>query len=64
MVASSSQGRGRGERIRTSGIQLPKLALYQAELRPETPESAVLIGVSEHLGKPEIGRGGVSWITD
>src|SRR5580658_5795966 len=28
---------GRGERIRTSGIQLPKLALYQAELRPERP---------------------------
>ena len=25
---------GRGERIRTSGIKLPKLALYQAELRP------------------------------
>ena len=25
---------GRGERIRTSDIQLPKLALYQAELRP------------------------------
>ena len=28
---------GRGERIRTSGIQLPKLALYQAELRPANP---------------------------
>ncbi|CAA7615555.1 hypothetical protein MTBSS4_130086 [Magnetospirillum sp. SS-4] len=26
---------GRGERIRTSGIQLPKLALYQAELHPD-----------------------------
>src|SRR3546814_4546245 len=25
---------GRGERIRTSDIQLPKLALYQAELHP------------------------------
>ena len=26
---------GRGERIRTSDILLPKQALYQAELRPE-----------------------------
>src|SRR6185437_9304666 len=26
---------GRGERIRTSGFELPKLALYQAELRPD-----------------------------
>lgn len=25
---------GRGGRIRTDDIQLPKLALYQAELRP------------------------------
>src|ERR1700691_3893073 len=27
---------GRGERIRTSGIKLPKLALYLAELRPDS----------------------------
>ena len=28
---------GRGERIRTSDILLPKQALYQAELRPANP---------------------------
>ena len=28
---------GRGERVRTSDILLPKQALYQAELRPECP---------------------------
>ena len=31
-------GRGRG--IRTPDIQLPKLALYQTELYPETPPTA------------------------
>ncbi len=29
------KGKGRGDTIRTCDIQLPKLALYQAELRPE-----------------------------
>ena len=29
-------GNGRGERIRTSGFLLPKQALYQAELRPDS----------------------------
>ena len=28
---------GRGDRIRTCDIQLPKLALYQAELLPVEP---------------------------
>ncbi len=28
---------GRGERIRTSGLLLPKQALYQAKLHPENP---------------------------
>src|SRR6185312_7149065 len=37
---------GRGERIRTSGIQLPKLALYQAELRPASAKTLGLLGVS------------------
>ena len=30
----AARGFGRGERIRTSDILLPKQALYQAELRP------------------------------
>jgi hypothetical protein len=29
---------GRGERIRTSGLLLPKQALYQAKLRPGEPK--------------------------
>jgi predicted O-methyltransferase YrrM len=33
-AAARAKADGRGERIRTSGIQLPKLALYLAELRP------------------------------
>ena len=32
---------GRGGVIRTRGIQLPKLALYQAELRPDTLKVAI-----------------------
>ncbi len=31
---------GRSERIRTSDIQLPKLALYQAELRSDILQTA------------------------
>src|SRR6185437_2028473 len=33
-IEPQAKADGRGERIRTSDIQLPKLALYQAELRP------------------------------
>ena len=28
---------GRGERIRTSGLYVPNVALYQAKLRPDIP---------------------------
>ena len=31
---------GRGDRIRTYDLLLPKQALYQAELRPDTVETA------------------------
>ena len=30
---------GRGERIRTSGLYVPNVALYQAKLHPEKPSS-------------------------
>ena len=30
-------GSGRGDWIRTSDFHLPKMALYQAELRPDEP---------------------------
>src|SRR5262249_19296311 len=33
--SSKQKTYGRGERIRTSDIQLPKLALYQADVRPD-----------------------------
>jgi hypothetical protein len=36
------RGRGRGERIRTSDILLPKQALYQAEPRPGPATPRVL----------------------
>jgi hypothetical protein len=36
---------GRGERIRTSDILLPKQALYQAEPRPDQGMSRVLDGL-------------------
>jgi hypothetical protein len=38
------RGRGRGERIRTSDILLPKQALYQAEPRPGPATPRVLAG--------------------
>ena len=31
---------GRGERIRTSGLYVPNVALYQAKLHPDLMESA------------------------
>jgi hypothetical protein len=31
---------GRGERIRTSGLYVPNVALYQAKLHPEFPGTA------------------------
>ena len=38
--------RNRGDRIRTYDIQLPKLALYQAELRPVAP-----VGIESGSGR-------------
>ena len=32
---------GRGERIRTSGLYVPNVALYQAKLHPELTERAI-----------------------
>ena len=43
---------GRGERIRTSDILLPKQALYQAELRPE----ALKLGIPGISGKSTVER--------
>src|ERR1700712_2854259 len=37
MVHRAVRLRGRGDRIRTCGLPLPKRVLYQAELRPEGP---------------------------
>ena len=34
---------GRGERIRTSDSYVPNVVLYQAELHPEIPDSALSI---------------------
>jgi hypothetical protein len=48
-------GAGRGERIRTSDILLPKQALYQAEPRPAADDGAVVEG-SPHLRNPPIAR--------
>ena len=52
---------GRGERIRTSGPQLPKLVLYQAELRPgsvgdeATGRRSDAQGIVRAAGKPHLG---------
>ncbi len=32
---------GRGERIRTSGLYVPNVALYQAKLHPDNPLSGL-----------------------
>jgi hypothetical protein len=42
--------------IRTRGIQLPKLALYQAELRPVAPEIAESLAPDNLGGPSEKGR--------
>ena len=47
---------GRGGVIRTRGIQLPKLALYQAELRPDARNLAEMLGVSNETALSEQGR--------
>ncbi len=37
-------GNGRGERIRTSALLLPKQALYRAKLRPDAGRMGGVIG--------------------
>ena len=44
-------GAGRGERIRTSDIVLPKHALYQTELHPETRQIPMPFLVSPQVAK-------------
>ncbi len=44
----------RGDRIRTCDIQLPKLALYQAELRPDGKSK-----ISRHVGIKKMARDGI-----
>ncbi len=36
---------GRGERIRTSGLYVPNVALYQAKLHPDKPEGFTIVGL-------------------
>ena len=43
---------GRGERIRTSGLLLPKQARYQAALRPDTGK---VTGYNEVIGFEQVG---------
>lgn len=45
---------GRGDRIRTYDFQLPKLTLYQTELRPATPTNLKKTSDMEY-GLPESG---------
>ena len=39
------EGNGRGERIRTSGLYVPNVALYQAKLHPEDETGACIAPV-------------------
>ena len=39
-MALAMEGDGRGERIRTSGLYVPNVALYQAKLHPEVLQIA------------------------
>jgi hypothetical protein len=34
---------GRGERIRTSGLYVPNVALYQAKLHPDFPAERIFV---------------------
>jgi hypothetical protein len=43
---------GRGERIRTFDILLPKQALYRAELRPEQLKIIAELRLFERVGQP------------
>lgn len=51
---SDKEKKARGDRIRTCDIQLPKLALYQAELRPVMKSKK-----SENQGKKIMARDGI-----
>jgi hypothetical protein len=55
LIPRMRAGAGRGERIRTSDILLPKQALYQAEPRPAAYDGAVVEG-SPRLRNPPISR--------
>ena len=37
---------GRGERIRTSGLHVPNVALYQAKLHPDLNSAAIHIAIA------------------
>ena len=50
MLLKKNKNLSRGDRIRTCDIQLPKLALYQAELRPGGK-------ICQNLGKKNGGSG-------
>ena len=49
---------GRGGGIRTRDIQLPKLALYQAELRPVARNVVIPLANSNHGGLSKQGQNG------
>ncbi len=36
---------GRGERIRTSGLYVPNVALYLAKLHPDEPDGLIIVGL-------------------
>lgn len=42
IVCKCEWGSGRGDRIRTCDFSLPKRALYQAELRPDSEEAEII----------------------
>ena len=54
--AAFSLKSGRGERIRTSGLYVPNVALYQAKLHPEEGASIRLLG-PRMSGEPAVAAG-------
>jgi hypothetical protein len=50
----SQEGNGRGERIRTSGLYVPNVALYQAKLHPEDETGACIAPVETSTAESEL----------
>ena len=53
-AAMANKKTGRGERIRTSGLYVPNVALYQAKLHPVSRQKTSITGLCLSSGEPSV----------